>query len=157
MDNPLLNAAKPNYINDAKDSEVLQWINKFVMHQCSTYEEYEVLRATFRGGYCYYFAHMLQLAFDRGTVCFTAPFSHWVWEDLDGKLYDIEGLYEGEAFYFIPENEYTLNDMSSFKHRDGIEFVKPSPEDCINMMKEYCARNSIQYNPDVEWFLKQGE
>lgn len=78
-------------------------------------DSYETIRSTFRAGYCYYFAHMLKLAFDRGCVCWTAPFSHFVWVDEDGMPYDIEGVYSGEADYLIPE-EYLEDTIWTFKH-----------------------------------------
>lgn len=52
----------------------------------------------FGGGYCYYFAEMLRLAFGGGTVCWVQDRSHIVW--LDGTdletdtAYDINGVYK---------------------------------------------------------------
>lgn len=105
------------YYSDANET-VLEFIAEF-SHRGSPYIEveksYEAIRSTFRAGYCYYFAHMLKLAFDRGCVCWTAPFSHIVWVDTDGIPYDIEGVYAGEADYFIPE-DYIQDSIWTFKH-----------------------------------------
>ena len=38
----------------------------------------EVIRHQFRAGYCYYFAHMLELAYPGGEVCLCYPFGHWI-------------------------------------------------------------------------------
>lgn len=51
--------------------------------------EYTVHKYT--NGYCYFFAKMLQAAFQRGDVVILAPHSHLVWRDVDGKLYDVTG------------------------------------------------------------------
>lgn len=63
---------------------------------------YDVLDRQFTGGYCYHFAIILKTVFNRGTICYTWPFSHIVWKDDDGKMYDFNGEYSGEAEYFIP-------------------------------------------------------
>ena len=73
------------------------------------------IKDTFRAGYCYYFANMLQLAFNRGCICWTAPLGHMVWVDVNGIAYDIEGVYDGNADYLIPI-EYMGGTISSFKH-----------------------------------------
>ncbi len=55
-------------------------------------EHAEAVRGFLRSGYCYYFAHMLKLAFGRGTVCLAYPLGHAVWLDEDGIPYDAEGV-----------------------------------------------------------------
>lgn len=85
------------------DPAVLEFITDFVSHAAADEAQYEILRSTFRAGYCYYFAHMLELAFNRGCVCWAAPFGHIVWVDTDGVPYDIEGVNFGEQEYHIPE------------------------------------------------------
>lgn len=93
---------KLKYIRDTEGNEVLQFIDNFVRHATSSYDDMEVLRRTFRSGYCYHFACMLKCTFMRGEVCWAAPFGHIVWEDEDGEVYDVEGVYRGEAQYIIP-------------------------------------------------------
>ena len=130
------------------------------MHSCHTASDMNIMYNTFRAGYCYFFAHMLQDAFQRGTVCLAAPFSHWVWEDVDKQLYDIEGLYQGEAMYFIPEEEYTLDDIDSFFHLEEPEFnektieqMRIAKDKCRQMMIEYCERHGIEYNEYADRLL----
>lgn len=149
-----------SYIQNSNGNKVLEWINRFVMHSCNTASDMNIMYDTFRAGYCYFFAHMLQDAFQRGTVCLAAPFSHWVWEDTDKQLYDIGGLYDGEALYFIPEEEYTLDDIDSFFHLDTpelddktIEAIRTAKDRCKQMMLEYCARHNMKYNDYADYLL----
>lgn len=85
------------------DPAVLEFITDFACHAAKSEAQYEVLRSTFRAGYCWYFAHMLKLAFGRGEVCWAAPFGHFVWVDTNGVPYDVEGVNFGEQEYHIPE------------------------------------------------------
>lgn len=62
----------------AIDKNVLQFIADFACHTATNGDEYEILRSTFRNGYCYYFARILKTAFNRGEVCWAAPFGHFV-------------------------------------------------------------------------------
>lgn len=142
------------------NKEVLEFIDNFMTHQIPvnriiTHEEIESLlestRSLFRAGYCYYFAHMLKVAFNRGEVCWAAPFGHIVWVDTDGIPYDIEGIYEGEAFYLIPER-FLGNHIEDFKHI-GTE-VNSSKEELIKIMKSYCIVTAYEYDEKVEDYLK---
>lgn len=54
-------------------------------------ERVDCLTNVYTKGYCYYFAHMLQLAFGRGQVCFLVNMPHVVWKDTDGRIYDVSG------------------------------------------------------------------
>ena len=83
------------------DRAVARFIADFLLHERP--ENSECIRALFRSGYCYYFAHMLKTAFGRGSVCWAAPFGLVVRPDDDGTPYDIEGLYFGDASDFVPE------------------------------------------------------
>ncbi len=85
----------------------------------------EALRRTYRAGYCWHFAMMLQNVFQRGTVCLVAPIAHCVWVDVDGTAYDCEGVYfdcDGTDRVYVPCCE--LNDYGqSFKHIPGVMFA----------------------------------
>lgn len=102
------------------DEGVLTFIEQFLMHEGK--ENSEVIRHLFRAGYCYYFALMLQEAFQRGIICVAYPFGHIVWVDgkneHSGVAYDIEGVYEGEAEEFIPV-EYLGDTIEDFMHVPG--------------------------------------
>lgn len=97
---------------------VLEFIFNVLYHNGDSDEAAEHIRHLFRAGYCYYFAHMLKTGFKRGEVCWAAPFGHFVWVDDDGKPYDIEGLYFGEADEFIPES-YLGDMIDDFLHVPG--------------------------------------
>lgn len=100
-----------NFINNQlrfypnADKIVLQFIADFLYHgvpDIPLEESSESVRSTFRAGYCYYFAIMLQAAFKRGTVCWAAPFGHIVWMDENNIPYDIEGVNSSDCDYYIP-------------------------------------------------------
>lgn len=142
--------------NDRPLTEVELFINDFMSCYAITEEETELLRATFHAGYCWHFAHMLKDTFDRGTVVWAAPFGHMCWQDVDGTVYDIEGEYDGEAFYFIPETfveEIDPRISLDFKHIPNKE-NNTTVETIIRIMKEYCEKEHIQYDENVENYLR---
>lgn len=73
----------------------------------------EVATRVFTAGYCFYFAHMLQVAFNRGRVVFAAPLSHIIWEDDNGCAYDFYGIFYDYAFGIDLQN---VLDIEGFKH-----------------------------------------
>lgn len=101
-------------VHPKADVEVLRFIYDFSLKQ-GYGEAEEVLYQQFASGYCYYFAHMLQTAFNRGEVCWAAPYGHIVWVDENGIPYDISGVNESETNDYIPE--YMMGDtILDFKH-----------------------------------------
>lgn len=115
------------------DPEVIDFIIDILTH--NGMDTSECTRRLFRNGYCYYFAHMLGIAFRRGTVCWAAPFGHFVWKDDNGIAYDIEGIYQGEADYLIPE-EYMGKSIYDFLHRKRKSF-NATPDDIDKIIKHY--------------------
>lgn len=123
--------------------QVLQFIADFMYHGTPDVimeDSAESVRSTFRAGYCYYFAEMLKIAFNRGCVCWAAPFSHIVWCDTNGVAYDIEGVYFGEAEYLVPIS-YIEDSLWSFKHVPNVEGV---------------VRDSGEIIKEFEYDLKSG-
>lgn len=119
---------KNNYVKDfvsmfqkrypKSDEQVLTFIATFLT--AAGTEQAEVLRKTFRAGYCYYFALMLRDAFPDGIICWAAPFGHIVYVK-DQIPYDIEGVYEGDAEMFIPIRR--LGDaINDFRHIEGTSY-----------------------------------
>ena len=100
-------------MNKDADEQVLYFIVDFLFH-CGI-DNVETLRYTFHSGYCLYFARMLKDAFNRGEVCWAAPFGHFVWKDENGVCYDVEGVTISEAEYFIPES-YLGDAIKDFLH-----------------------------------------
>ena len=124
-------------------------------HSAKNEKETEMIRSLFRAGYCYHFAHILLATFNRGKVVWAAPFGHICWQDEDGMIYDIEGEYEGEAFYMIPE-EFTESkipgNMLDFKHIPGKHYnIKKS--EIIELCKSYCEETGKKYDPRLEDYL----
>lgn len=79
---------KVKSVHPKADEQVLQFVYDFRTMQKSEAAE-DAIYTQFESGYCYYFAHMLKLAFKRGEVCWAAPYGHMVWVDDDGIPYDI--------------------------------------------------------------------
>lgn len=113
--------------------DVLSFIEQFLSHGNS--EETEtVLKNQFNAGYCYHFAVILKAVFNRGEVCWCAPYSHMCWVDDDGTPYDIYGLCISEADHFIPVS-YLGNCLNDFLH-----IGKPhctTEEEIQNMIRQY--------------------
>ena len=93
---------KVKSVHPKSDEQVLQFIYDFRTMQKSEAAE-EAIYTQFESGYCYYFAHMLKLAFKRGEVCWAAPYGQMVWVDDDGIPYDISGVDDSDTNDYIPE------------------------------------------------------
>lgn len=115
------------------DPQVKRFIKNCVYHEGK--ENAETIWHFFRAGYCYYFAHMIKIAFHRGTVCWAAPLGHFVWCDEDGTPYDIEGIYFGEAEEFIPE-EYLGDMIKDFLHVPDVAY-NATEEDITKCLERY--------------------
>ncbi len=115
------------------NAQVLGFIFDFLMH--SGEEHSEVIRNQFRNGYCYYFAHMLKIAFNRGTVCIAAPIGHFVWMDINGVPYDIEGVNESDCKMYIPE-EFMGDMVKDFLHVKGV-MHNSTREEINELMRRY--------------------
>lgn len=123
------------------DSEVLRFIESFLSHTCKTENDREVIRHTFRAGYCYYFAVMLKSAFNRGCVCWAAPYGHIVWLDDNGCPYDIEGVCASDVAYFIPVS-FLEDHLQGFKHV-GDDGSPTSWEDIVKIIRRFEEVNNI--------------
>ena len=133
-------------------SEVEKFINNFMDRPEA---EQKILRKQFMEGYCWHFAHMLQDTFDRGTVVWAAPFGHICWQDNDGKVYDIEGEYTGEAFYMIPEKFTEMivpGNMFDFKHIPD-KIHNTDRNEMIKIIKAYCKETGKSYYSKIEDYL----
>lgn len=106
----------------------------------------EHLRSLFRSGYCWHFAHVLKSTFNRGEVCWTAPFGHFVWLDIDNIPYDIEGIYFGDAEYFVPE-KYLGDTIKDFQHIPG-EGFNAQLIDLEKILNDYLFPKKIKLKVD---------
>ena len=100
------------------DEEVIKFIANILYYED---DKNNSIYNLFSNGYCYYFAVMLKTAFNRGEICWCAPYAHFIWLDTNGIPYDIEGVSTAEANYYIPE-AYITDGIADFKHVPGVEF-----------------------------------
>ena len=137
--------------------DVLEFIASILYHgvpEIELKDSAESIRSTFRAGYCYYFALMLKDAFNRGCICWAAPFSHIVWMDINSIPYDVEGVYSGEAECFIPIS-YLDEELWSFKHVPNTGGSVRKADDIINeykydLMNGNLARAGLLYTAPAD-------
>ena len=136
---------KEEFINDQykKDPkanpQVIYFIADILYHMGN--DNTETIRTLFHSGYCLYFAEMLKTAFNRGEVCWAAPFGHFVWKDDNDVCYDIEGVTISEADYFIPVS-FLGNALDDFRHVRGVSF-NATQEDIDGFISKY--KKSLLY------------
>lgn len=120
------------------DLDVIDFINDFLNHHSHITDVEETLIDQFLSGYCYYFAHILKAAFNRGSVCWAAPHGHVVWLDNDNTPYDITGEFtETDAFYGYISEEKLGHLINVFKHL---------PNDDIDVSNHVSELAAIVYN-----------
>ena len=128
-------------------TDVIEFINEFY-NRCgeNTKEDEISIRNQFMNGYCYYFAKILQSAFERGTVCWVKCNSHIVWLDTDNKSYDSDGLYNdynrGADIDELLAEDKIKPYIKSFKHVDHGD-QKYTKED-HEWSEEYFKENNIK-------------
>lgn len=90
---------------------------------------------------------MLKAAFNRGEICWAAPFGHIVWVDENGIPYDISGVNESETDDYIPE--YMMgNTILDFKHIAG-KVHNTSDQEIAEMVLDWQDIRSNQFGGDV--------
>lgn len=129
------------YCGYSGKKEVLDFIENFLNLNNTESSEY-YLKMQFTSGYCYYFAVILKSAFNRGEVCWCAPYSHFCWVDTDGTPYDIYGLCVSDALYFIPE-QYLGDALNDFKHT-GKTF-DATEKDIQNIINKYINESDNKF------------
>lgn len=139
------------------DPAVLAFITDLTCCAAKDEDQYEVIRSTFRAGYCYYFAHLLKTAFGRGEVCVAAPFGHMVWVDDNGVPYDIEGVNFGEQVYNIPESYLSEEAIKDFKHIPGEEAKCTEISEVIEMIRRYEDDNNLPHQDLSYYHLEEKE
>lgn len=134
---------------------VLQFITDLTCSSAETEEQYEIIRFTFKAGYCWHFAHILKNTFKRGEVCWAAPFGHIVWVDVNGVPYDAEGLNEGEQMYNIPES-YLGDFIKDFIHIPGEEIPVITKDDIVGAIRKYEDDNNLPHQRVVMYDYQKG-
>lgn len=117
-----------------------QWYMEHLIHRISIH---------FRGGYCWYFAHMLHLAFHRGTVCWACPCSHFVWMDEDNVCWDIQGRVNvNEYSFFIPESYLPDDILFIFQQTNykGHDIEKHTVDQFMQIVDNYAKDNNLTFN-----------
>lgn len=143
--------------------DVLFFIKQFLAHNNSVDSE-TILKDQFNTGYCYYFAVILKAAFNRGEVCWCAPYGHICWVDDDGTPYDIYGICISEADHFIPVS-YLGECLTDFLHIDKVhcsteEEIQVIINRYLNFENEKKMRHVISdklYKPEEYLKLVTGE
>lgn len=134
------------------ETQVEKFIESMYQSFSSDNDMQEVFRKHYRSGYCWHFAHMLKDTFARGEVCWAAPFGHFVFVDTDGNPYDCEGIYEGEAFYFIPEPYMPIIALRDFKHVPDVT-ADINADIIISIIQTYCQATNQAYDPRLEKYI----
>ena len=137
MDNLKIQLNK-EYCGLKGSEDVLNFIENFLGHNNDLSSE-SYLKQQFAAGYCYYFAVILKTAFNRGKICWCAPYGHICWVDDDGTPYDVYGICTSEAEYFIPVS-FLGDCLNDFLHTG-----KPhntSEEEISNIIKSYIESNN---------------
>lgn len=101
------------------NKDVITFISDFLYKKTphvSDGDSSDVIYQLFGCKYCYYFACILKIAFNRGDVCWHKGHGHIVWRDDNGVAYDIGGVFEdyGDGDLIPVETIGTIVD--DFKH-----------------------------------------
>lgn len=134
-------------------NEVINFIETFLGGQYATVHDRQLLQQKFEKGYCYYFAKMLETAFNRGKVCWVAPLYHFVWQDVDGQCYDVNGLFNAKqqhVYYFVPET-FAQPILSEYKHVCSTSGA--SKQQMVKIIKQYCMESGQTYIDSVQDYL----
>lgn len=101
----------------------------------------------FESGYCYYFANLLKEAFGRGKIVLAAPYPHICWMDIDGNVYDINGMInDPEIELYIPIKYLSDTDIANFKHVLTEKINMSDISDINDLMFRYAKILCSSYN-----------
>lgn len=101
----------------------------------------------FESGYCYYFANLLKEAFERGRIVWAAPYPHICWMDINGDVYDINGLRnDPEIDLYVPIKYLSDIDIANFKHVLAEKINKSDISDPNDLMFKYAKKLCSSYN-----------
>ena len=118
------------------DTVVLDFIYRFRTYLNGVNNLAEsILISQFKKGYCYHFAAILQSTFQRGEVCWMAPYGHMVWVDDNHIAYDISGIVKIKNEELIPD--YMMgNVLRDFVHIPG-DLSEITDTDEKNIIQEW--------------------
>lgn len=145
---------KANQNRDPKaNPDILGFIYDFNHSKSTDPCNLDYMRQTFAEKYCYYFAVMLKKVFEytgntNGDVCIMAPNGHFCYVDGNGIPYDINGVYHGEAPYYIPE-KYMDDRIKDFLHIDSITPHNTSEKEIKKMICHY--KNAVANGTEIDY------
>lgn len=124
------------------DDTVLAFIEDFTTLQ-GIFDDTKAstVQTLFSNGYCYHFALILKNIFERGEICWCAPYGHICWVDDNKVPYDIYGICDSECDYYIPVS-YISKGLDDFKHIKG-KIYNASQEYIDNAIEKYKEDNYI--------------
>ena len=114
----------------------------FAVRDVEYVQSAETIRSLFENGYCYYFAKILEEAFPGGTICLCYPYGHivYVYKEV---AYDIGGVSDAEAEYYVPIDAVPEAGIIVFKHLPGPPIVLTELEKVS--VKHYCEETGGAY------------
>ena len=134
---------------DKTDETVLAFIGNITNYHYPNILKQDAVYELFSSGYCYYFALMLKDAFQRGEICWCAPYGHICWMDDNGHPYDINGTCDSECDYFIPVS-YIKDGLTDFKHVPG-EVFDASEEYIQNAIQRFERDLRVSAGVQFSW------
>lgn len=110
-------AGTPNIVlGNPVRQDVVHFIANFMYDTGANPEEIFIL---FKGGYCFYFAMILETAFG-GSIVWEPDASHILWMDENKILYDVEGVRDD----ILPENVRSLDELETESKRLNIGGIR---------------------------------
>lgn len=141
-----------NWQKPKGSGQVIGFINDFLGYQEDA-EAARVLQDQFRSGYCYHFALMLKGLFDRGQVVWLAPYEQIGWQDDDGVVYTVGGVYQDDG---EPIPVSWLGDaIKDFSHISG-EHFGASSEYIQEIIRKYHAHSDQPTSEPSEALFRIG-
>ena len=145
---------KKEWLNFYKDNpeyknvnmKVLQFINEITFFPNLDCNSDGCIDHLFSNGYCYYFAQILNTAFQGGTICWSVDRGHIVWldgTDLQNDIaYDITDVYED--YEELRPVSYLGTTLVDFLHNN--EKWKSNDEE----FEKYCKEKNVEEIYEIE-------
>lgn len=141
-----LNFYKDNLEYKNVNMKVLQFINEITFFPNLDCNSDGCIDHLFSNGYCYYFAQILNTAFQGGTICWSVDRGHIVWldgTDLQNDIaYDITGVYED--YEELRPVSYLGTTLVDFLHNN--EKWKSNDEE----FEKYCKEKNVEEIYEIE-------
>lgn len=141
-----LNFYKDNLEYKNVNMKVLQFINEITFFPNLDCNSDGCIDHLFSNGYCYYFAQILNTAFQGGTICWSVNRGHIVWldgTDLQNDIaYDITDVYED--YEELRPVSYLGTTLVDFLHNN--EKWKSNDEE----FEKYCKEKNVEEIYEIE-------